>query len=144
MGEITESKAWHDNAAIKGSTVLKIAQREGVELPSGTILSRGWLFHFQQRTGFSGTVIDMDRCSYMDESAANSEGYADTEVVGSLSLPLAQQDLQVESRADTPLEQPASAGHARKNFAAAADAILLRAVNVVKHWEAAKGTNEEL
>ncbi|KAG2766113.1 hypothetical protein Pcac1_g22459 [Phytophthora cactorum] len=110
MGEITESKAWHDNAAIKGSTVLKIAQREGVELPSGTILSR----------------------------------YADTEVVGSLSLPLAQQDLQVESRADTPLEQPASAGHARKNFAAAADAILLRAVNVVKHWEAAKGTNEEL
>ncbi|KAG3071157.1 hypothetical protein PC122_g15800 [Phytophthora cactorum] len=122
MGEITESKAWHDNAAIKGSTVLKIAQREGVELPSGTILSRG----------------------YMDESAANSEGYADTEVVGSLSLPLAQQDLQVESRADTPLEQPASAGHARKNFAAAADAILLRAVNVVKHWEAAKGTNEEL
>ncbi|KAG6957443.1 hypothetical protein JG687_00009973 [Phytophthora cactorum] len=51
MGEITESKAWHDNAAIKGSTVLKIAQREGVELPSGTILSRGWLFHFQQRTG---------------------------------------------------------------------------------------------
>ncbi|KAG3025548.1 hypothetical protein PC120_g6389 [Phytophthora cactorum] len=105
MGEITESKAWHDNAAIKGSTVLKIAQREGVELPSGTILSQ---------------------------------------VVGSLSLPLAQQDLQVESRADTPLEQPASAGHARKNFAAAADAILLRAVNVVKHWEAAKGTNEEL
>ncbi|KAG3065000.1 hypothetical protein PC121_g11500 [Phytophthora cactorum] len=92
MGEITESKAWHDNAAIKGSTVLKIAQREGVELPSGTILSH----------------------------------------------------LQVESRADTPLEQPASAGHARKNFAAAADAILLRAVNVVKHWEAAKGTNEEL
>ncbi|KAF1787832.1 hypothetical protein GQ600_6227 [Phytophthora cactorum] len=73
----------------------------------------------------------MDRCSYMDESAANSEGYADTEVVGSLSLPLAQQDLQVESRADTPLEQPASAGHARKNFAAAADAILLRAVNAL-------------
>ncbi|KAG2854137.1 hypothetical protein PC129_g15234 [Phytophthora cactorum] len=44
MGEITESKAWHDNAAIKGSTVLKIAQREGVELPSGTILSRGKIF----------------------------------------------------------------------------------------------------
>ncbi|KAG3110738.1 hypothetical protein PI126_g24844, partial [Phytophthora idaei] len=58
----------------------------------------------------------------------------------SLSLPLAQQDLQVESQADTPLEQPASAGHARKNFTAAADAILLRAVNVVKPWEAAKGT----
>ncbi|KAG2962790.1 hypothetical protein PC116_g3105 [Phytophthora cactorum] len=48
----------------------------------------------------------MDRCSYMDESTANSEGYADTEVVGSLSLPLAQQDLQVESQVDTPLEQP--------------------------------------
>ncbi|KAG3035693.1 hypothetical protein PC121_g575 [Phytophthora cactorum] len=82
----------------------------------------------------------MDRCNYMDESTANTEGYADTEVVGSLSLPLAQQDLQVESRADTPLEQPASAGHARKNFTAAADAILLRAVNVGKPWEAAKGT----
>ncbi|KAG3001518.1 hypothetical protein PC121_g16054 [Phytophthora cactorum] len=51
MDKITEFKAWHDNATIKGSTVLKIEQREGVELPSGTPLSCGWLYRFQQRTG---------------------------------------------------------------------------------------------
>ncbi|KAG3084906.1 hypothetical protein PI124_g18256 [Phytophthora idaei] len=51
MGNITESKAWHDNAAIKGSIVLKLAQHEGVELPSGTTLSRGWLYRFKQRMG---------------------------------------------------------------------------------------------
>ncbi|KAG6945471.1 hypothetical protein JG688_00016535 [Phytophthora aleatoria] len=51
MSNITESKAWHDNATIKGSIVLKLAQHEGVELPSGTTLSRGWLYRFQQRTG---------------------------------------------------------------------------------------------
>ncbi|KAG3123686.1 hypothetical protein PI126_g23599, partial [Phytophthora idaei] len=39
MDKIMEFKAWHDNATIKGSTVLKITQREGVELPSGTPLS---------------------------------------------------------------------------------------------------------
>ncbi|KAG6943551.1 hypothetical protein JG688_00017548 [Phytophthora aleatoria] len=65
MGKITEFKAWHDNATIKGSTVLKIAQREGVELPSGTPLSREWLYRFQQRTGLlfslrhgKGSLVD--------------------------------------------------------------------------------------
>ncbi|ETN24966.1 hypothetical protein PPTG_20852 [Phytophthora nicotianae INRA-310] len=49
--KIQAYKAWHENATITGATVISIALREGVQLPSGMKPSRGWLYPFKQRTG---------------------------------------------------------------------------------------------
>ncbi|GMG15152.1 unnamed protein product [Phytophthora fragariaefolia] len=70
-------------------------------------------------------------------SSAPSEN---AEANASLSLPLAQHDVEDEASGLAQTEQISVAGHMRKNFTAADDLVLLRAVNTVKPWEAAKGT----
>jgi hypothetical protein len=75
MQKIDEFKSWHGNATIQGSTVLMIAQREGVQLPGGNAPSRGWLYRFQQRTGLWFSLRHGEGASVDD--AAVEEGLKD-------------------------------------------------------------------
>ncbi|KAJ8561804.1 hypothetical protein ON010_g7877 [Phytophthora cinnamomi] len=50
LQKLAEYKDWHDNNTTKCLTVQKVALREGVQLPSGTLPSRGWIYRFQQRS----------------------------------------------------------------------------------------------
>jgi hypothetical protein len=66
LRKIEAYKSWHANATVSGALVIAIANREGIQLPSGGGPSRGWLYRFQQRTGlwFSlrhGEAVSLDQ-----------------------------------------------------------------------------------